>query len=369
MRPLITPQQIALARVQAGRSTRGGPIITAQEPAAKFLRAPVDPSRGQTLPMPQEMRTAAAGTIDLRRPTDEEMILIKAATRVITIPDVAQLAAASTGGGVTTPTQSAAVQVTFQQSGWIVGIMFDAQNEGTQTARSGLAAKITTVPNGQSWMTDGKAPTFCMLPLMCSINGSGLDICPFNRHVAPNDRVNFEFQNWDAGNAHKPTAAIIFVRDEDVPEGVYPDPVGTDLPGITRIYTVPNQADPATPLAVSSQGQQGLVPWGDSGVVTVFRADVWNNSGFGKASIAALIDVWGGDRSSITSDGKSAAFVQVPLLCSGPDQALRLRKRVQILDQVAVTLSNTNTTTTFAPAAAFMFRSDTDCASPRLSGP
>jgi hypothetical protein len=326
--------------------------------------------RGMREPPPMSAEDAQGRIVDLRAPTADEKARISAVTRILAVPDFATLPLATINVGVLTPGTVPLQQMQFLESGWIVGLAIDTKNDGTHLGRSSIQVKLQVVGSLRGITTDTVDIAFIPVNLLCSdatTGASSVNVAPLVSHVTPDDRINVSFQNMSTATQFTPTAAFWFLRDEDCPDGVVPDPVGTDLTGCSRFCLVPRQPGVNVGIPAGQAGPQGLVEWQDDGIVTGFRADCNVDAGAGRANIQALIETWGGSRSAITSDGKSSAFVQVPLLAGGAEQTLRLRRRVVTTDKTGVIFRNTNgAATAFSPAGVFFFRVDDDLKRRRL---
>jgi hypothetical protein len=339
-----------------GRQAVMPPGMAVQPPP----RGPFPTGRGphwQRINRPTQMRMADGSIVSLRQPTPQEAHDIRRATRIIKVPDYPTLSAA-TGS---TPFVGPDVQLEFLDSGWIVAAAFDIKNEGASLGRSSVGVRLTTVGQGSAITTDTKTAAFVPITLINpQIGIGGIDLGPFVRHVIPNDKLNIAFQNQNLSTPWTPTGAFWWVADADVPEGVRPDPVGSSLPACTRFVLVPDQANPGAPLAASTIGDDGIVTWQYDGLVNAFRSDVLADNGDGRASFAVLIENWGQDRDAITTDGKASAYVTSTLLSAGPEQALRILRRVEISDQTRVSFQNTNGALSGSPCGVFFLDADRD---------
>lgn len=311
------------------------------------------------VPRPMLMKGADGKLVSLRKPLPEEQARIKACAQVLKIPDFAQLAAAGAGPPLA-PTTSPEQQLEFLAPGWIVGALFDSKNASTHANRSSLAVRIFTVGQTSALTTDTKDRAYIPISLLSpDMGAAGLDVWPLVRHVEPYDKLSFSFQNLNTGGAQIPTGAVLFVPDEQVPDCVRPDPVGSSLPACTRAMLTPGGPDPVNFLAPGIWPDQ-IVTWQYDGIVNAFRADnIADATGSNRANIAFLIDTWGGDRMAITTDGRASAWVTSTLLTCGPEQALRLLRRVEIRDQWRVSVQNTGAGN-LAPSSCFFLDGDRD---------
>jgi hypothetical protein len=306
---------------------------------------------------PQKVRTSDGKTHDMRRPNGREMRDVRALTRLYTFPTFPVFNA---GSAFTSSTQA---ELQFREPGWIVGFMFEAQNLGTRVARTSLAVALSVVGKGTALTSNSQTLVPIPISLLCpELANGGMDVAPFVRHVQPNDAIYINWQNFNnAGLNITPTGAVLFLPDEDAPPGCRPLPVGSSLPPCSQFVLVPNQATPAAPIAPSSNGPtNGVVTFLANGLVNAFRGDVMMDTGNGRAATAALIESWGGRRDAITTDTAASSFAQLSLLAQGPEMALRLRRRVQIRDEVRCVFQNTDPANSWAPNGVFFLDADDD---------
>lgn len=276
--------------------------------------------------------------------------------RLIKVPDQSRLLAAGAS-----PTENPKVQVTFPESGWIVGAVFDTrQNDGTAIARSACEVKLQTLGQQTALTTDGETDAYA--PLV-SLMGSAAttQVWPLVRKVRSNDSLWTQFRNVSPDLAINPFGGFFFLRDSDLPPGYRPGPVNSTLPACTRVMVDPRIAWDATlPSGTTGQAEVWQVKW--DAWVTGFRFGLANDDGSGLGSIDAMLEVLGGE-CALTASGQNGGgsdFAPLPLLNSGESQFLRIVRKVKIDDLFRTYYRNVSLTTDFQPRGALFLRCDVD---------